>query len=118
MEVYEMTPLSAEEIEYLGTLSSVTVFISIISILVLLGTLSYLCFKTKVPGRFLMLLATLILSLFLIYEQYMGGNLEMVLGPEGMIYSVLAYSVFISVFCFGLIRACRFIQKVSSTNAV
>ena len=117
MEVFRIEPLTPEETEQLIFLTTNSFAISVVTMIIMMATSLYLVVKTKLKVRILLFVSLILLSSFLIFEQYMGGSLEMVLGPDGVLYSVLAHSASASLFCLGVIRLTLHSARLYKANA-
>ncbi len=112
--ILAVQPLSESEIDFISFVALSSGAVVVVSVLVLFIVQVVVASKTKLPGRLLSLTGTLLGIAFMAYEQYMGGNLEWVFGPIGQVYSVIGYSVAITVFSIGHAKMIWHIQKLSS----
>lgn len=103
-QIYKAISMTDEELEFVTNLSIVSSSIGAISFLVFFSCLIYIAIKTRLPGRIITLISATLWFVFYGYTYYMGGSLEMVFGPIGMIYDVIAYTTIFSVFTLGFLR--------------
>ena len=67
--------------------------------------------KTKLPGRFEVFIGVCLFGIFYVWSLYMGGYLEMTLGPIGIVLEVIAWSASLSFFLIGHFRMLRNFKK-------
>ena len=115
IEIGKVESPTMEEIEFLATISIASHIVLGVAILVLLVSMVTVAIKTQLPGRFLTLFSVLLLITFLIYQIYMGGNLESVFGPIGNLYAAIAYSLAGVLFAIGFSRMCWYFKGVDKS---
>lgn len=115
---YQMVrPPTQDELELLAVILGVSVSLAGLAFLCVVGAASMVAVKTRLPGRFSVLLSVLLLPLWWGLELYSGGSLEWTFGPVAQLVSVIFYSVFALVFSFGFVRMCRAFYVASKVNA-
>lgn len=110
-------PLTDDELELLAVVSGVSVSLAALAFFCVLVTAAVVAVKTRLPGRFSVLLSVLLLPLWWGLELYSGGSLEWTFGPVAQLVSAIFYSVFALVFSFGFVRMCRALYVASKTSA-
>ena len=115
VQIVDVRPPTPEEIELLGAISMIGFGISALAFVCVVAAASFVAVKTRLPGRFSVLLSTLLLPIWWIFEQSMGGSLEMTFGPEALLVTLIVYAVFAVLFSFGFVRMCRYFLKQPPT---
>jgi len=108
--------LTEEQIELVTQISVASFLVVSIALVIFIGCLVWVAFKTKLPGRFLTLTSGLIIILLIGFTEFMGGNLEWVLGPIGALYTAIVYSVALTLFSIGFYRMCSHIRRTKGSN--
>lgn len=115
VRIVDAKPPTAEEIEILSNISVIGFGISVLAFISVVVAALFVAAKTRLPGRFSVLASTLILPAWWIFEQSMGGSLEMTFGPEAHLATLFVYAVFAVLFSFGFVRMCMCFLKQSPT---
>lgn len=105
-QVFSLRPPTPEEIDTLATVSAVSFVLGALAFLCVLIAGCVVAAKTKLPGRYGVLLSLALLASWWLFEKTMGGSLEMTLGPEAVLVSFIVYGVVAVVFAFGYVRMC------------
>lgn len=115
---YQMVrPPTQDEVELLAVILGVSVSLAALAFLCVVGAALIVAVRTRLPGRFSVLLSVLLLPLWWGLELYSGGSLEWTFGPVAQLVSAIFYSVFALVFSFGFVRMCRAFYVASKVNA-
>jgi ABC-type glycerol-3-phosphate transport system permease component len=112
-----MSPPTPEELETLSIVSVVAFFIATVTTALVIAYLGFLVVRTKLPGRIEALLGALLFAVFSAWSQYMGGYLEMTLGPLGTLLEVTAWSASLALFLFGHFRMFKHFRRKEHENA-
>ena len=107
-------PLSPAEVEQLEIFSAVVFFITYATLMALVAYSAYLMLRSSLPGRFLVFVGALGLVTFFLFRYYMGGDLELTLGPEGVLIEVASVSVAALLFAAGHLRMLFHFKKLSN----
>ncbi|MCP1582594.1 hypothetical protein [Pseudoxanthomonas mexicana] len=92
--------------------------ISVLAFVCVVAAASFVAAKTRLPGRFSVLASTLVLPTWWVFEQYMGGSLEMTFGPVALLVTLIVYALFSALFSFGFVRMClHFLKQPPSMMA-
>lgn len=91
----------------MGTISVVSFTLAAVTIFAVLLYSAYLLFRTKLRGRVEAFCGVLLFAIFFIWSLFMGGYLELTLGPLGTLLEVIAWSVSAAAFMFGHFRMLR-----------
>ncbi|MFC3686428.1 hypothetical protein [Hydrogenophaga luteola] len=103
--------------ELLAVILGVSVSLAALAFLCVVGAALMVAVRTRLPGRFSVLLSVLVLPLWWVFEQLWGGSLELTFGPVAQLVSVIFYSAFAVVFSFGFVRMCRAFLAVSAVDS-
>jgi hypothetical protein len=112
----QIFPPSDPALEAVGTISGVSFAIAAVTIFVVLTYSAYLLFRTKLSGRVEVFFGVLLFSLFFMWSLFMGGYLELTLGPLGTLLEVIAWSVSAAMFLIGHIRMLRQFNNASKRS--
>ncbi len=112
-----MRPLSPEEVDLLAKISLVSFVVGAAALLSTIFAASFVAYKTKLPGRRSILSSLLLLPFWWGFEQYMGGSLEMTLGPVALLGTTIVYSIIAVIFAAGYLRMCFGFLKHRAANA-
>lgn len=115
--MWQILPPSDQTLETLSTISVVSFAIAAVTIFVVLTYSAYLLFRTKLSGRVEAFCGVSLFALFFMWSLFMGGHLELTLGPLGTLLEVIAWSVSAAVFLFGHFRMLRQFNNASKRNA-
>ena len=107
-----MRPPTPEALEFLGLVSVVFIVFAMATIVLVMAYSGYLVVKTKLPGRIEAFLGSSLFAVFFIWAQYMGGYLEMTLGPLGRLLEVIAWSASFTLFLLGHHRMLKRFRSV------
>lgn len=110
-------PPTQDELEQLAVIEGVSFLLAVLAFVCVLAAACMVAAKTRVPGRYSVLLSVLVLPLWWAFEQLWGGSLELTFGPVAQLVSVIFYSVFAVVFSFGFVRMCRAFLAVSAADS-
>ena len=116
--IVDVRPPTTEELDLLSTISMVGFGISVLAFVCVVAAASFVAAKTRLPGRFSVLASTLVLPTWWVFEQYMGGSLEMTFGPVALLVTLIVYALFSALFSFGFVRMClHFLKQPPSMMA-
>ncbi len=110
-QLVDVRPLTAEELDLLSTISMVGFGVCVLAFVCVVAAASFVAAKTRLPGRFSVLASTFVLPIWWVFEQYMGGSLEMTFGPVALLATLIVYAVFSALFSFGFVRMCMHFLK-------
>ena len=118
LRIVDVRPPTTEELDLLSTISMVGFGISVLAFVCVVAAASFVAAKTRLPGRFSVLASTLVLPTWWVFEQYMGGSLEMTFGPVALLVTLIVYALFSALFSFGFVRMClHFLKQPPSMMA-
>lgn len=103
----QIRPLSEQEMELLVTISAISFVVALITVVFFISYAGYLLLQTRLPGRVEVFIGALSFTTFFGWTQYMGGNLEMTLGPGGILLNVIVWSLSAILFLVGHFRMLR-----------
>lgn len=112
----QIRPPSEQEIELLVTISAISFFLALITVVLVVSYSGYLLLRTKLPGRVEAFIGTLIFTTFFGWTQYMGGSLEMTLGPFGILLNVIVWFLSAFLFFVGHYRMLRRFRRYEQRN--
>ncbi len=116
--IVDVRPPTTEELDLLSTISMVGFGISVLAFVCVVAATSFVAAKTRLPGRFSVLASTLILPTWWVFEQHMGGSLEVTFGPVALLATLIVYATFSVLFSFGFVRMClHFLKQPPSMMA-
>lgn len=107
VQIVDTRPPAPEQIEFLNTAGMIGFGITAIAFICVVIAASLVAAKARLPGRFGVLSSILLLFTWWIFEQSMGGSLEMTFGPQALLVSPMVYAIFSTIFSFGFVRMCR-----------
>jgi small basic protein len=111
-QVFSLRPPTPEELDTLATISAVSFILGALAFLCVLGAASAVAIKTRLPGRYNVLLSLILLASWWAFERAMGGNLEMTFGPEALLVTFVVYGAIAVLFAIGYVRMClAFLQQ-------
>lgn len=117
-QIFSIKPPTPEEIDSLATISAVSFILGALAIICVLVVASVVAAKTKLPGRFSVLLSLVILPAWWGFEKSMGGDLEMTFGPPALLVSAVVYAAVAVVFAFGYLRMCKAFFRAPPTKSL
>ncbi|MCZ4307162.1 hypothetical protein O4G98_20725 [Zoogloeaceae bacterium G21618-S1] len=100
----------------LATISAIGFVLALVAFLCVVVAASMVAVKTKLPGRYSVLLGVLVLPGWWGLEQYYGGSFEMTFGPAALLVSAVVYSVFAVLFSIGFVRMSLCFSRQSRTG--
>lgn len=103
-EVFVIRPPTPAEVDHLATISAISFILGALAFFCVVGVALAVALKTKVPGRWAILLSVVFLSAWWALVQFMGGDLDGTFGPVGLLVTYTVYSAFTVVFAFGYLR--------------
>jgi small basic protein len=115
-KVFSLRPPTPEELDTLATVSAVSFILGALAFLCVLIAAFIVAVKTKLPGRYGVLLSLTLLASWWAFEKAMGGNLEMTFGPEATLVSFVVYGAIAVVFAFGYVRLCIAVLRHPAQN--
>ena len=104
VETYLFMPPTPEEVDALATISAISFVLALVAFLCVVVAASMVAVKTKLPGRYCVLVGVLLLPGWWGLEQYFGGSFEMTFGPAAVLVSSVVYSAFAMLFSIGFVR--------------
>ncbi|WP_227816797.1 hypothetical protein [Nitrogeniibacter aestuarii] len=104
VETYLFRAPTPEEVDALATISAISFVLALVAFLCVVVAASMVAVKTKLPGRYCVLLGVLLLPGWWGIEQYYSGSFEMTFGPAALLVSVVVYSAFAVLFSIGFVR--------------
>ena len=110
-------PPTEEEVELLALIGGAGLLLAALAFVCVLAAASMVAAKTRLPGRYSVLMSVLVLPLWWAFEQFWGGSLELTFGPVAQLVSAIFYSVFALVFSFGFVRMCRAVPAATSVSS-
>ena len=111
MDIVDFRPLTDEELELLTTVSMISFAIAVLAFLCLVGAVGWVAVKTRLPGRYTVFASILLLPFWFMFEQSMGGHLEMTFGPVALVVEAIVYCGFAILFSLGFVRMSRAFLK-------
>lgn len=102
--VFAIRPPTPAELDYLATISAIGFILGTLAFLCVVGAALAVALKTKLPGRWAVLLSLLLHSAWWVVVQLMGGDLEATFGPVALLVTYTVYSAIAMVFAFGYLR--------------
>lgn len=103
-EVFVIRPPTPAEVDHLATISAMSFILGALAFFCVVGVALAVALKTRVPGRWAILLSVVFLSAWWALVQFMGGNLEGTFGPVALLATYTVYSAFTLVFALGYLR--------------
>ena len=118
VETYLFRPPTPEEVDTLATISAISFVLALVAFLCVVVAASMVAVKTKLPGRYCVLLGVLLLPAWWGLEQYFGGSFEMTFGPAALLVSAVVYSAFAVLFSIGFVRmSLCFVRRPTSRES-
>ncbi len=105
-QIFSVRPLTPEEVDTLATVSTMTFILGALAFLCVLIAACIVAVKTKLPGRYGILLSLALLASWWAFERAMGANLEMTFGPEAILVSFVVYGAISVAFALCYLRLC------------
>lgn len=115
-QVFSFRPPTPEELDTLATVSAVSFILGALAFLCVLIAACIVAVKTRLPGRYGVLLSLALLASWWVFEKAMGGNLEMTFGPEAVLVSFVVYGAIAVVFALGYVRLCIAVLRQQATK--
>ncbi len=115
-QVFSLRPPTPEELDTLATVSAMSFVLGAVAFLCVLIAACVVAVKTKLPGRYGVLLSLALLASWWAFEKAMGGNLEMTFGPEATLVSLVVYGAVAVVFALGYVRLCIAVLRQQGTR--
>jgi ABC-type multidrug transport system permease subunit len=103
----QIRPPSEQEMELLVTISAISFVVALIAMVFFISYFGYLLLRTRLPGRVEAFVGVFLFSTFFGWTQYMGGNLEVTLGPVGILLNVIVWYFSAVLFLVGHFRMLR-----------
>ncbi len=115
MQIYSYSP-SDSTLGALSTISVASFTLAAVTIGMVLLYSGYLLFRTKLRGRVEVFLGVSLFAIFFAWSLFMGGHLELTLGPLGSLLEVVAWSVSAAVLMLGHFRMLRQFKNASANR--
>jgi hypothetical protein len=103
----QIPPPSDQTLDILSTVSSISLSLAALIILAMLVYSAHLLFRTTLRGRIEVFIGVLLFSIFFAWSLFMGGYLEVTLGPLGNLLEVIVWTLSAAFFMFGHLRMLR-----------
>ena len=116
-QVFSIRPPTPEELDTLPTISAVSFILGALAFLCVLVAASAVAIRTRLPGRYNVLLSLILLASWWAIERAMGGNLEMTFGPEALLVTFAIHGAIAVVFAIGYVRMCLAFLKQQASLA-
>jgi F0F1-type ATP synthase membrane subunit a len=104
--VIDVRPPTPDELDALSTFSTISFAVAVLAFLCVVVAASLVAAKTRLPGRYGVLASIILLPIWFIFEQSMGGSLEMTFGPAALLVAVIVYALFATLFSISFVRMC------------
>lgn len=115
-QVRLVSPPTAQELELLGVITSVSFVVAILAFLALVVATSLVAVRTTLPGRWPVVISVVLFAAYWALEQYWGGSFEATFGPVAHLVSVIIYASFAVVFSYGFSRMCWYFVRTTSSG--
>jgi hypothetical protein len=117
-DVILFRPPTPAEVDQLASISAISFIVGALAFICIVGAALTVALKTRLPGRWPVLLSFVLLSAWWALVQFMGGDLEMTFGPVALLVTYTVYSAIAVVFSLGYVRMsfAVFRQGVSRTE--
>ncbi|MBA4341495.1 MAG: hypothetical protein C0423_05005 [Methylibium sp.] len=116
-EVFAFRPPTPAEVDQLATISAIGFILGALAFVCVVGAALAVALKTRLPGRWAVLVSVVLLCGWWALVQLMGGDLEMLFGPVALLVTYTAYSVFALLFALGYLRMSFAILKQRAAQA-
>jgi hypothetical protein len=117
IQVFSMRPPTPDELDTLATISAVSFVLGALAFLCVVVAASTVAIKTKLPGRYEVLVSLTLIGAWWAFEKAMGGNLEMTFGPVALLVTFVVYGAIAVIFALGYVRLCVAVLRQQSAKS-
>lgn len=110
-------PPSPAEVDQLATISAISFILGVLAFLCVVGAALAVALKTRLPGRWAVLVSVVLLCGWWALVQFMGGDLAMTFGPVALLVTYTVYSAFAFLFALGYVRMSFAVLKQRAAQA-
>ena len=103
-QIVDLPPPTPEQLDLLSTVMMISFALAVLAFVCVVGAAPWGAVKTRLPRRSTVLPSILLLPLWFVFEQSMGGYLEMTFGPVALLVAAIVYCGFAIVFSIGFVR--------------
>jgi hypothetical protein len=116
-KVFSIRAPTPAEVDQLATISAISFVLGFFAFLCIVGAALAVALKTKLPGRWAVLVSVVLLFGWWALVQVMGGDLEMTFGPIALLVTYTVYSATAFIFALGYVRMSFAVLKQRATKA-